>query len=844
MMKRLPGIRADSQIVEPQKSLTFPRTLLLNGVAALASAKTSLGIGLGAFLFVNSATWANQVCGRTLDTAGQSVRGASVTLDSRDSAVKLKTQSNDSGQYCFEHVPGGEYFLQGQTSNLRSASPQTVAIADDTANLTNLVLSINPVVSQVTVTSSGLPQSAAEVSKQLEVIDVEEATRAGRDSLVQSVNELPGVRVSQAGGPGSFANIQIRGLRTFDTSILVDGMRLRDVSATQGDASSFLSDLWFTDTTRVEVLEGAGASLYGTNAIGGVVNLVTDQGGGPLHGDIDLQGGMLGQFLGKAHFAGGALHERLFYSLGFGHVNVTEGVESNGRYRNSGGLGSIEFVPTPKIRFGVRQLGATIFGQLYGNPVPLTPATIPSGAIPAVPLPLSQIPAAIANITNGAPYSFGNSSFVPAYGDPDYFRTVQFISTLGYLDHQLTPNLHYRISMQDLDTNRNYVNGPGGLGSQPPERTSTKYNSRTDTMTASVDWHPIHSQLITAGYEFEREGFSNPAYVGQVPAFISSTDVSQSSNTAFFQDQTSLLHDRLQISLSGRWQGFLLNAPTFSGVFPIYASANAVSPPSAWTGDASAAYLVHSSGTKLRSHVGNAYRAPSLYERFGTYFYGGTFTAYGDPRLQPEHALSMDAGIDQYFASDRLKLSASYFYTRLQQTIAFDPGILITPSADPFGRFGGYYNTRGGIARGVELSGEAKLPRRTILRAAYTYTNSIDRVSEYSNGLLQTPRIYPQTFTFTVLKEFGKHWDTSFDFLAGSHFLFPLYEPSPPFSVLAYSLKGPRQASLSAGYTVPLAEHGKLRIYTRLENFGNQQYFEDGFPTPGFVARGGVQFTF
>ena len=790
------------------------------------------------------ASSSKHLCGRTLDTAGQPVAGTSVSIYSRDSTDELRTQSDGSGQYCFDGVPNGSYFLQAKTSSLRSTTPLRVVIAEDTSNLAEVTLSINPVSSQVTVTSNGLPQSAAETSKELEVVDIDEAARVGRNSLVQAVNELPGVRASQAGGPGSFANIQIRGLRTFDTSILVDGMRLRDVSATQGDASSFLSDLWFTDTTRVEVLEGAGASLYGTNAIGGVVNLVTDHGGGPFRGDIDLQGGMLGQFLGKAHFAGGALHNRLFYSLGFGHVNVTEGVQDNGRYRNSGGIGSIEFVPTPKIRFGVRQLGAEIFGQLNDDAVPLAPSSIPAGGIAAIPVPLSQIPAAVASVSNGLPYSFGNASFIPAYANPDRFRTVQFISTLGYLEHQLTPNLHYRLSVQDLDTNRNYVDGPAGLGYQPLDRTSTKYNSRTDTFNASVDWHPIHSQLISGGYEFEREGFSNPAYVGQVPAFISSTDVSQTSNTTFFQDQTMLLQDRLQISLSGRWQGFGLKQPAFSGTFPIYASSPALSPPSAWTGDASVAYFVRPSGTKFRSHFGNAYRAPSLYERFGTFFDGSAFSAYGDPRLHPERAVSLDAGIDQYFSSDKLKLSASYFYTRLQETIAYDPGILITPSVDPFGRLGGYYNTGGGIARGVELSSEAKLPRRAILRAAYTYTNSIDRVSQYSNGLLQTPRIYPNTFTFTVLKEFGKRWDTSFDFLAGSRFLYQLFDPLPPFSALAYSFKGPRQASVSAGYTLPLGERNKLRIYTRLENLGNQQYFEDGFPTPGFVARGGVQFTF
>ena len=206
----------------------------------------------------------------------------------------------------------------------------------------------------------------------------------------------------------------------------------------------------------------------------------------------------------------------------------------------------------------------------------------------------------------------------------------------------------------------------------------------------------------------------------------------------------------------------------------MYASAPALTPHDAFTGDASAAYFLRSSNTKIRTHIGNAYRAPSLYERFGTYFFGNSFTAYGDPRLAPERAISMDGGIDQYFASDKVKISATYFYTRLQETIAFDgTGAIINPTSDPFGRlFGGYYNTSGGIARGVEVSMEAKLPRGVLLRAAHTYTNSIDRISRYSDGDLRTPLILPQTFSFQVAKQFGKRWDTSLDGLFSSRYLY------------------------------------------------------------------------
>ena len=224
-------------------------------------------------------------------------------------------------------------------------------------------------------------------------------------------------------------------------------MRLRDVSATQGDAGTFLSDLWFAGTARVEVLQGAGASLYGTNAIGGVVNMVTDQGGGPFHGDIDLQGGMLSQFLERVHLAGG-VRNRLFYSAGFGHVEVANGVNGNGQYRNTGGLGSLEYLPKPAFRIGTRIIGAGTFGQLQDNPIPLPPTVTSAGAINAVALPLSQIPAAVASISAGTPFNFGNATFIPAYGDPDDYRVVRFISTLLYAEHEILPNLHYRLNFR------------------------------------------------------------------------------------------------------------------------------------------------------------------------------------------------------------------------------------------------------------------------------------------------------------------------------------------------------------------------------------------------------------
>ena len=82
-------------------------------------------------------------------------------------------------------------------------------------------------------------------------------------------------------------------------------------------------------------------------------------------------------------------------------------------------------------------------------------------------------------------------------------------------------------------------------------------------------------------------------------------------------------------------------------------------------GDGSAAYFVRQTGTKFRAHVGRGYRAPSLYERFGSgfdSFFG--YSAYGDPRLEPERTITFDAGMEQTFARGKARASATYFYAR------------------------------------------------------------------------------------------------------------------------------------------------------------------------------------
>ena len=210
----------------------------------------------------------------------------------------------------------------------------------------------------------------------------------------------------------------------------------------------------------------------------------------------------------------------------------------------------------------------------------------------------------------------------------------------------------------------------------------------------------------------------------------------------------------------------------------------------------------------------------------------------GDPRLAPGRSIAFDAGIDQALASNRVRLSATYFYTRLQEVVSFGD----TPS-DPFGRFGGFVNTGGGLARGVELSGEFAPSRRFDLFASYTHTNSDQRRAAVVAGVLRAFAVADHQFTLVATGRIGSRVTVNFDLVASSDYLAPIFDPVT-FANRAYRFDSIRKGDLTASYTLPLAESRRLRFFGKVENVFDRDYYENGFRTPGVQGRAGASFHF
>ncbi|HUS06145.1 MAG TPA: TonB-dependent receptor, partial [Bryobacteraceae bacterium] len=703
-----------------------------------------------------SAAQSASIEGRVTDPSGATVPRATVVITARDANIHRTTFSDNSGAYRFAAVTPGEYLMTAKADGFTGSPALPVMAVAATAAKADVQLTLASLNSQVQVTASGTAQSTDEESKVIDIIDSRQLLERAHFSLTQAVRLVPGLRVEQTGGPGAFTRIQARGMRAYDTALLIDGFRLRDAASPQGDATGFFGDLMLADTDRIEIERGSGSSLYGTNATAAVINVVTDQGGGPFHGSFDAEGGGLGLFRSAAKGAGGAWKDRLRYTTGVSHLNVMRGIDGNDRYRNTSAQGFAQLALYPGAMLTARIYASDAYSDLNSSPY----------AVAASRLPNTEFVTAIANVT-----------FIPSPDDPDSRRSARYFSGLFGFTQQITPGVSYRINYQGLSTRRDNRDGPGGTRFPPPFSTSNLFEGRLDTVQARTDLQTGRYNLLTAGYEWERENFDNrstdenPVIARRVNARL---EIIQKSHSAFVQDQVRLLNNRLQFSVSGRTQGFDLSTPVFAGANALYQSLQLSAPKRAWTGDASMAYFLRPSGTKLRAHAGNGYRVPSLYERFGSSFYFGSFSPYGDPFLRPERLLAFDAGIDQYLAGNRVRVRGTFFYTRIQEAIVFDSSSAI----NNYGRFGGYTNARGGLARGLELSVDATPARGLSLNTSYTYTNADERQSTLLGGSLRSIRVFPHMFTALLTQRIGKRIDVTFDFLAASDYIFPFFAGS------------------------------------------------------------------
>jgi vitamin B12 transporter len=150
------------------------------------------------------------------------------------------------------------------------------------------------------VTASRSAQPITDVLADVTVIDAATIARAGAQSLAELVQRQPGVEITMNGGPGSLSGVFLRGANRGQTLILVDGVRLSSSSA----GATSLEAIPLDQVDRIEILRGPSSSLYGADAIGGVIQVFTRRGTSTLTGNASVGGGTYGTWDVKAGVTG------------------------------------------------------------------------------------------------------------------------------------------------------------------------------------------------------------------------------------------------------------------------------------------------------------------------------------------------------------------------------------------------------------------------------------------------------------------------------------------------------------------------------------------------------------
>ena len=232
---------------------------------------------------------------------------------------------------------------------LEDPDEDSVSQPDDTATLPEVTVTApfprQPLGDETVISASSTETARRQVGSSVTVITEEDIQRRGSRTLNEVLRTVPGFDVTPRGGPGQQSTIFTRGTNGSQTKVLLDGIPLNDSSSPNRafDPANFLLD----NVQRIEVIRGPQSTIYGSDAIGGVVNIVTRRGEGPTQVRTTHEGGSFGTYSQATTISGST--ENFWYSLSGawftsdGFSAVSAGTESDG-YENgtlSGRVGAL-----------------------------------------------------------------------------------------------------------------------------------------------------------------------------------------------------------------------------------------------------------------------------------------------------------------------------------------------------------------------------------------------------------------------------------------------------------------------------------------------------------------------
>ncbi|MFY8094583.1 MAG: TonB-dependent receptor plug domain-containing protein [Niveispirillum sp.] len=173
-------------------------------------------------------------------------------------------------------------------------------------------------VAEIIVSANKVPTAQERVGSSVSVIDSAEIERRQQVQALDLLKRVPGVSISRNGGLGSTSTVRLRGSESGMVKVLIDGVEVNDASGANNEFD--FNSLLTGDIEKIEVLKGPQSALYGNDAMGGVINVITRRGEGETKIRGTLEGGAYGSFRQLASLTGGT--QQVDYALSAANLHT------------------------------------------------------------------------------------------------------------------------------------------------------------------------------------------------------------------------------------------------------------------------------------------------------------------------------------------------------------------------------------------------------------------------------------------------------------------------------------------------------------------------------------------
>ena len=448
----------------------------------------------------------------------------------------------------------------------------------------------------VTATRTETPED--EVGSAITVITAKDISDKNINNVADALRTVPGLDVVRSGSVGQQTSVFLRGANSNHTLVLVDGVEMNDPSSPTG-AFDF-AFLQTDNIERIEVLRGAASAAFGSDAIGGVINVITKKGEGKLKLSGVAEGGTYGTWKTGGNISGGT--ERVNYSFdvsrletdGFSSADKNMGNVLPNSYRNTNLSGRTGFKVNESLDLGI-------------------------------------------TLRYGEGKAFLDNGGGKGADDPNSYGTFNELFTRGFGHLKLLNGFwEQTLGVAYSRTDRNNVNAVDYLNNFSSAATNLGEKVKLDYQNI---FHVHKSNTVMVGVEEEADSLSSFAS-SDYPAWSYSSSASiplKTMNTMgyYLQDQIKLF-DRSFTTLGVR-----------------YDDNNRFGGHATWR--ANELYTIKETSTRLKGSYGTGFKAPSLNQLYDTIY------ATGNPNLKPETSQSWDVGFEQDIFRKTSTLSVNYF---------------------------------------------------------------------------------------------------------------------------------------------------------------------------------------